>query len=49
MKLQITYVNTKICYFGKEKSENKYAKNENYGKVRSYCHYTGNIEELDIS
>ena len=31
---------SKICYICKEKFENKYVKDKNYGKVRDYCHYT---------
>ena len=36
-----SYENAKICYFCKEKFENKYLKDKKYRKVRDHCHYTG--------
>ena len=36
---QESYENAKICYIRKEKLENKYLKNKQYGKVRGYCYY----------
>ena len=33
------YENAKICYFCKEKFENKYLKDKKYCKVRNHCHY----------
>ena len=38
---QKSYENAKICYFDKEKFENKYVKDKKYRKVRDHCHYTG--------
>ena len=38
---QESYENAKICYFCKEKLENKYLKDKKYCKVRDHCHYTG--------
>ena len=35
---QESYENTKICYVGKEKFENKYLKDKKYCKVRDNCH-----------
>ena len=31
--------NEKICYICNEKFENKYLRDEKYGKVRDHCHY----------
>ena len=33
--------NSKICDICKEKFENKYLKDKDYGKVRDHCHYGG--------
>ena len=38
---QESYKNTKICYFCKEKCENKYLKDKKYRKVRDHCRYVG--------
>ena len=35
------YENTKIFYIGREKLEDKYAKDKNYRKVGDHFHYTG--------
>ena len=31
--------NTKICYISKEKFDDKYAKDKQYGEVWDHCHY----------
>ena len=37
-----THINTqKICYFCKEKYEDKDATNKKYCKIKDHCHYTG--------
>ena len=36
-----SYQNSKICYICKEKFENKYFKEKEYGKVRDHCNKTG--------
>ena len=33
--------NSKICDICKEKFENRYLKDKEYGKVRDHCHYAG--------
>ena len=37
--------NANICYICKEKFENKYLKNKEYGKVRYHCDYTGEYRD----
>ena len=38
---QESFENANTCYICKEKSQNKYLKDQRYRKVRDYCHYTG--------
>ena len=40
-KQQESHENAKICYISKAKNDNKYLKDEEYHKVRDYCHYKG--------
>ena len=44
-KQQESCENAKICYFCKEKSENKYLKDKKYRKVTDHCHYTGEYRD----
>ena len=37
--------NANIYYICKEKFENKYLKNKEYGKVRYHCDYTGEYRD----
>ena len=38
---QESYENAEICYICKAKFENKYLKDQKFGKVRDHYHYTG--------
>ena len=38
---QESFENANTCYICKEKSQNKYLKDQRYRKVRDYYHYTG--------
>ena len=42
---QESYENAKLCYFCREKFQNKYAKDKKYCKVRDDCHYTGEYRD----
>ena len=41
--------NANISYICKEKFENKYLKNKEYGKVRYHCDYTGEYRDAAYS
>ena len=46
---QKSYENAKICYFGKEKFENKYVKDKNILKLEIIAIIRVNIEVLHIA